>query len=217
MKRKRTILRKKTRNCLVMFDKRSEPKFRTANFATEKNIWHRCRWRQVLFIISAPIFQAVEGRTKVSSSDGNSQNYSIATKLGQVLILLLDFPFKHSVPPNSLHFATNPLNPQRVTSMQNSEILSLYLSIYSVEPQRPPPSTTVPPPLYHTGSCPVFSKAPLLPREDGSSNVSSFLSVGSIPHLQSWFLLIFIYKFCDFSLICISYRKWYLKYSNMPK
>ena len=179
MKRKRTILRKKTRNCLVMFDKRSEPKFRTANFATEKNIWHRCRWRQVLFIISAPIFQAVEGRTKVSSSDGNSQNYSIATKLGQVLILLLDFPFKHSVPPNSLHFATNPLNPQRVTSMQNSEILSLYLSIYSVEPQRPPPSTTVPPPL-----CII-----LVPALSSVRHLSCHVKTGVVTSLLSYLLV----------------------------
>jgi len=42
-----------------------------------------------------------------------------------------------SVPPNSPHFATNPLNP-RVTSTQNEEILSQYLSSYSVEPQKHP-------------------------------------------------------------------------------
>jgi hypothetical protein len=51
-----------------------------------------------------------------------------------------------SVPPDSSHFASNPLNPQPVTSMQNSEILSRYLSSHSVDPQKPPTSTTVRPP-----------------------------------------------------------------------
>jgi len=97
---------------------------------------------------------------------------------------LISFSNANSVPPNSSHFATNPVNPQPVTSMQNSEILSRYLSSYSVEPQRPPTSTTVLH-LYVIGLCPVSSKAPLLSGEDGSSDVSSLLSVGSIAHLQS--------------------------------
>jgi len=87
-----------------------------------------------------------------------------------------------SFPPNSSHFASNPLNPQLVTSMQNSEILSRYLSSYSVDPQRPPTSTTVLP-QYHNSPCPISSNAPPLPGEDGSSDVSSLLSVGSTAHL----------------------------------
>jgi len=83
---------------------------------------------------------------------------------------------------NSSHFATNPRNPQLVTTMQNSEILSRHLSNYSVQPQRPPTSTTVLP-QYHTSPRPISSNAPLLPGEDGSSDVSSLLSVGSTAHL----------------------------------
>ena len=56
---------------------------------------------------------------------------------------LPSFSNTNSFLPNSSHFASNPLNPQPVTFMQNSEILSRYLSNYSVEPQRPPASTTV--------------------------------------------------------------------------
>ena len=55
--------------------------------------------------------------------------------------------------PNSSHFATNPQNPQPVTSMQNSEILSQYLSNYSVQPQRPLASTSALP-QYHVGNSP---------------------------------------------------------------
>jgi len=95
---------------------------------------------------------------------------------------LPSFSNANSFPPNSSHFASNPLNPQPVTSMQNSEILSRYLSNYSVEPQRPPTSTAVLP-QYHNSPCPISSNAPLLPGEDGSSDVSSVLSVGSTAHL----------------------------------
>jgi len=45
------------------------------------------------------------------------------------------FSNANNFPQNSSHFASNPLNSQPVTSMQNSEILSMYLSNYSVEPQ----------------------------------------------------------------------------------
>ena len=95
---------------------------------------------------------------------------------------LPSFSNAHSFPPNKSHFASNTLNPQTVTSMQNSEILFRYLSCYSVDPQRPPTSTTV---LlqYHKSPCPISSNAPLLPGEDGSSDVSSLLSVGSKAHL----------------------------------
>ena len=91
-----------------------------------------------------------------------------ATKFGHVLILLRAFLFKRSFPPNSSHFASKPLNPQPVTSIQNSGILSRYLSNYSVEPQRPPTSTTVLP-QYHTSPCPVSSNASLLTGDDGTS------------------------------------------------
>jgi hypothetical protein len=64
--------------------------------------------------------------------------------------------------PNSSHFASNPLNPQPVTSMHNSAILSRYLSSYSVDPQRPPTSTTVLP-QYHNSLCPALSPVPHLP------------------------------------------------------
>ena len=79
--------------------------------------------------------------------------------------------------PNSSHFLTNPQYLQPVTSMQDSEIISRYLSNYSVEPQRPPTSTTALP-QYHTSPSPISSKAPLLP-----GDVSSLLSVGSTAHL----------------------------------
>jgi len=95
---------------------------------------------------------------------------------------LPSFSNANSVPPISSHFATNPLNPQPVTSLQDSEILSRYLSNYSVQPQRPLPSTTFLP-QYPTSPCPISSNAPLLPAEDGSSDVSSLLSVGSTSHL----------------------------------
>ena len=95
---------------------------------------------------------------------------------------LSSFSNANSYPPNSSHFASSPLNPQPVTSMQNSEILSRYLSIYSFDPQRPPTSTTVLP-QYHNSPCPVSSNAPPLPGEEGNSDVSSLLSVGSTAHL----------------------------------
>ena len=56
---------------------------------------------------------------------------------------LPSFSNANSFLPNSSHFSSNLLNPQPVTSMQNSEILSRCLSNYSVEPQTPPTSTTV--------------------------------------------------------------------------
>ena len=95
---------------------------------------------------------------------------------------LPSFSNANSFFPNSSHFATNPPNQQPVTSMRNSEILSRYLSNYSVQPQRPPTSTTVLP-QYHASPSPVTSNAPLLPGEDGSSDVSFLLSVGSTAHL----------------------------------
>ena len=95
---------------------------------------------------------------------------------------LPSFSNANSFVPNSSHFANNPQNPQPATSMQNSEILSWYLSNYSVEPQRQPTSTTVLP-HYHTSPSPIYSNAPLLLGEDGSSDVSSFPSVGSTAHL----------------------------------
>jgi hypothetical protein len=80
------------------------------------------------------------------------------------------------------HFTSNPLNSQPVTCMQNSEILSRYLSNYSVQPQRPPTFTAVLP-QYHTSPSPISSNAPLPPGEDGSNEVSSLLFVGSTAHL----------------------------------
>ena len=53
---------------------------------------------------------------------------------------LPSFSNANSFLPNSSHFASNP---RPVTSIQNSEILSRYLSNYSVQLQRPPTSTTV--------------------------------------------------------------------------
>ena len=95
---------------------------------------------------------------------------------------LPSFSNVNSFLPDSSHFATSPQNPQLVTSMPNSEILSRYLSNYSVQPQRPPTSTTVLP-QYHASNSPIYSNAPLLPGEDGSSDVSSLLSVGSTAYL----------------------------------
>ena len=95
---------------------------------------------------------------------------------------LPSFSNAKSFPPNSSHFATNPQNTQPVTSMQNSEILSRYLSSHSVAPQRPPTSTTVLP-QYHTSPSPIVNNVPLLPGEDGSSDVCSLQTVGSTAHL----------------------------------
>ena len=75
-----------------------------------------------------------------------------------------------SFPLKSSHFASIPLNPQPVSSMQNSEILSRYLSNYSVEPQSPPTSSTILP-QYHTSLRPISSNAYLLPDEDQNSDV----------------------------------------------
>ena len=99
---------------------------------------------------------------------------------------LTSFSNANSFPPNSSHFASNPLNPQLVTSMQNSDILSRYLSNYSVEPQRSPASTTVLA-QYHTSPCPVSSNAPILPGEDGSSDVSYLLVQQRIWKLNFFF------------------------------
>jgi len=63
---------------------------------------------------------------------------------------------------NSSHFASSPLNPQPITSMQNSEILSRFFSSYSVDPQRLPTSTTVLP-QYHNSLCPALSPVTHLP------------------------------------------------------
>jgi len=144
---------------------------------------YRCRWRQVLVIVYTPISQVVWRRTEVSGSDGNSKNYATrqtVTKFGSRS--LPSFSNANSFPPNSSHFASSPLNPQPVTSMRNSEILSRYLSSYSVEPQRPPTSTTVLP-RYHTIPFPISNNAPLLPGEDGSSDVSSLPSDGATARL----------------------------------
>jgi hypothetical protein len=92
------------------------------------------------------------------------------------------FSNANSFPPTSPHFASNPLNSQPVNCMQNSEILSRYLSNYSFQPQRPRNFTSVLP-QYHTSPSPISSNAPLLPGEDGCSDVSSLLSVGSTAHL----------------------------------
>jgi hypothetical protein len=52
---------------------------------------------------------------KICVSDGNSQNYATrqtATKFGYVFILLLAFLLKSKhIRPNTLHVATNPVNP----------------------------------------------------------------------------------------------------------
>jgi len=95
---------------------------------------------------------------------------------------LPSFSNANSFVPNSSHFPTNPQYLKPVTSMQNSEILSRYLSNYSVEPQIPPTSTTALPQC-QTSPSPISCNAPLLPGEDGSSDVSSLLSVGSTAHL----------------------------------
>ena len=115
------------------------------------------------------------------------------------------FSNAHSFLPNSSHFASNPQNPQPAIYMPNSEILSRYLSNYSVQPQRPPTPTTVLP-QYHASSNHIYSNAPLLPGEDGSSDVSSICWFNSTPvSVISFF--IFLYKFCDFSCISVSYRE----------
>jgi hypothetical protein len=95
---------------------------------------------------------------------------------------LPSFSNANSVPPTSSHFATIPLNSQPATSVQDSEILSRYLSGYPVQPQRPPAATTVLP-QYLTSPYPISTNAPFTPPEDGSSDVSSVLSVGSTAHV----------------------------------
>jgi hypothetical protein len=50
---------------------------------------------------------------------------------------LPSFSDANSVPPHASHFEINPLNPQPVPSMPNSEILSRYFSSYRIDPQRP--------------------------------------------------------------------------------
>jgi hypothetical protein len=63
--------------------------------------------------------------------------HQTARKFGYVFIFLLAILFKaNNVPQNTSQFPTNPVNPQPVPFMQNSEILSWYLSSYSVEPQK---------------------------------------------------------------------------------
>ena len=98
---------------------------------------------------------------------------------------LPSFSNANSFPPNSSHFASNP---QPVTSMQNSEILSRYLSSYSVDPQRPPTSTTVLP-QYHNIPCPISSNAPPLPVKMGivTSLLSYLLVQQSICKLNLFF------------------------------
>jgi hypothetical protein len=91
---------------------------------------------------------------------------------------LPSFSDASNVPPNTSHFETNPLNPQPGPSMPNSDILSQYLSIYPIDPQRPQTSTTVLPQYPHISSSPTSSNAPVLIGEDGSSDVSSLLSLG---------------------------------------
>ena len=108
---------------------------------------------------------------------------------------LPSFSNANSFFPNSLHSASNPLNPQPVTSGQNSEILSRYLPTYSVDPQRPPTSTTA---LYqyHISPKPISSNAPLLLGEDGSSDVSlSYLLVQQRICKLNFFLSFFYTNF----------------------
>ena len=115
---------------------------------------------------------------------------------------LPSFSNANSFPPNSSHFASNPLNTQPVTSMQNSEIFSRYLSSYSVDPQRPPTSTTVFP-QYHNSPCPISGNAsPLQVKMGIVTSLPSYLLVQQCKCKLNLFF-IFLYKFC----ISISYRE----------
>ena len=191
MKRNRTIRKRKKRNGLEIFEKRSEPKFPTRNhycrFCGRKKIDDTDVDEDKCFLLSLlPSFRQFNDEQKFLARmeilkimrhvklQQNLDTYSSCS--------LPSFSNANSFLPNSSHFASNPQNPQPVTSMQNSEILSRYLSNYSVEPQRPPTSTTVLP-HYHTSPSPISSNAPLLPVEDGSNDVSSLLSVGSTAHM----------------------------------
>jgi hypothetical protein len=98
-----------------------------------------------------------------------------------VFILLVAFLFKRK------HCPSNPVNPQPGTSMQNSEILSLYLFNYSVDPHRSQSATSVLPQYPHTSPSPVSSNAPVHLGEDGSSDDSFVPSLGSTARLQSLF------------------------------
>jgi hypothetical protein len=133
----------------------------------------------VLFVITTPIirdeqkFLARMEILKIMRHIRLSQNMHTYSSYS-----LPSFSNTNNVPPNTSHFETNPLNPQPGTSMPNSEILSPYLSYYPTDPQRPRTPTTVLPQDPHTSHSPISSNAPVLVGEDGSSDVSSLLSLG---------------------------------------
>jgi len=116
----------------------------------------------------------------------------------KIWILLLAFLFKAQFPSKLTAFATSPLKPQPVTSMQNSEILSRYLFSYSVAPQRLPTSASVLP-QYHTSPCPISSNAPLLPGEEVVvTSLFSYLLIQQHfckRNLFLFYLFLFFYKF----------------------
>jgi hypothetical protein len=83
-----------------------------------------------------------------------------------------------------------------------------------VNPQRPQTSTTVLSQYPHTSPCPIPSTHLSTWRV-----VMSFLSYLLFQqHICNlYFSLHFLCKFCHFCFICMSYKKWYLKHSNMQK
>ena len=116
------------------------------------------------------------------------------------------FSNANSFPSNSSRFASNPLNPQPITSTQNSEILSRYLSSYSVDPQgHQLPQLSSPIVI----TVPALSPVTHLSFQVKTGVVTSLLSIclfnSASVSLISFF--IFLYKFCDFGCISISYRE----------
>ena len=175
-----------------MFEKRSEPQFLTRSYycrfcdRKKKCTIHMSMKTGAIYCVCSYLSGSLRTNksfwlgwkfSKLRNTSNCNKNW-----MHTHLAPCVHFQTQNSVPPNSSHFAINPLNPGPVTSKHNSEILSRYLSGDSVELQRSPTSTTTLP-QYLTSPCPISSNTSFLPGEDGSIGVSSLLSVGSAGHL----------------------------------
>ena len=138
IKRNRTI-RKKKRNALEIFEKRSEPKFPRRS--------HYCRFcgRKKWTIQMQMKTSAFYLYSHLSDSFNDEQKFLARMEILKIMrhvklqqnldryssCSLPYFSKANSFVPNSSHFPTNPQHLQPVTSMQNSEIVPVLVQLLS--------------------------------------------------------------------------------------
>ena len=136
MKRNRTICKKKKRNALEIFEKESIWNFirgiTTADFAAERKDYTDVDEDKCFLLSLLPPFRQYNDEQKflarmeilkIMQHFKVQQNWDSYSSFS-----LPSFSNANNFVPNLSHFPSNPQYPQTVTSMQNSEILSQYLS-----------------------------------------------------------------------------------------